>query len=410
MKLKKFFINNYRSLVNFKINDFDYVTVFYGLNNAGKSNILNALEMIFRRKTKMGNTNPENFYEGIIENSGNDFFENNTNDINFEVEIDLSGDKLNTTPLIERIIKKEKKKILNIKGGIHRQLSNNNSADFRVSQMKYGNLIIYENDISGITFFPSLSSTKKISGSEWRDTFSIFIEEFNDCVYIISRDRDMQVEEYPTIDYNSIDKDKFKSFLYNLYLNPKYHDIFEKINNVFNSDPFKFGEISFAKTELNKLEIMIKENHLRLPIKHLGSGILQTLYIISSIIFYNKKIVCIEELEQNLSPYLQNKILKKLALLINDTKFGNLQQLIISSHSSTFLAPKLALVHTITKIDGKSFIDESRKRNEVKSLKYFPKLKNHFLPSALPSDTYTVAEWDEKIRQNISDAESLFNR
>src|ERR1043166_1808193 len=80
MKIEKFEINNYRTLVGFKIDEFEPVTVLYGENNAGKSNVLNALVSIFARKKKQAQdgtfSDPENFYEGVIGGFANNFYDN----------------------------------------------------------------------------------------------------------------------------------------------------------------------------------------------------------------------------------------------------------------------------------------------------------------------------------------------
>ncbi len=95
MNIKKFHIENLWSLKNIKINEFDKTTILYGENNAGKSNILNALHLIFARKPKLVSGDSllrkiENFYEGVVLNSQNTYFNNNTSaDIKFMVEIDV---------------------------------------------------------------------------------------------------------------------------------------------------------------------------------------------------------------------------------------------------------------------------------------------------------------------------------
>src|SRR5882762_2100705 len=82
----------------------------------------------------------------------------------------------------------------------------------------------------------------------------------------------------------------FKNFLHELYLSTNKYWAFEEINNVFNSPPFNFGEISFA-SDKEQLEIMVKNGNIRLPIKHIGSSVLQTLYIIASIVNSSSRII-----------------------------------------------------------------------------------------------------------------------
>src|SRR3990170_7932040 len=102
MKIISFYINNYRSLVDFKITDFDDTTIFYGENNAGKSNVLSALSIIFQRKKKRTSEEKQNFYEGIIEGFSNNFFGNKTNEIDFMVELEVNRDELDLVELLQK--------------------------------------------------------------------------------------------------------------------------------------------------------------------------------------------------------------------------------------------------------------------------------------------------------------------
>jgi AAA15 family ATPase/GTPase len=50
MYISAFSISGYRSLRDVEIKDMLPICIFHGLNNSGKSNILSAMETIFRRK------------------------------------------------------------------------------------------------------------------------------------------------------------------------------------------------------------------------------------------------------------------------------------------------------------------------------------------------------------------------
>jgi predicted ATP-dependent endonuclease of OLD family len=131
---------------------------------------------------------------------------------------------------------------------------------------------------------------------------------------------------------------------------------------------------------------MIKEKKIRLPIKHLGSGVLQILYIISAIIYNKSKIVCVEELEQNLSPKLQNLALRKLQSMLGN----EVDQIIMSSHSSVFAKPKLSdSIYLIEKEDSKTVIVEKIGN------KFGNKSKGHFIHSAVAPNTYSKEEYKD---------------
>ena len=56
MYISSFNISGYRSLKNIQIPKMLPVCIFHGLNNSGKSNILSAIETIFRRKLLVEDT------------------------------------------------------------------------------------------------------------------------------------------------------------------------------------------------------------------------------------------------------------------------------------------------------------------------------------------------------------------
>jgi len=188
-------------------------------------------------------------------------------------------------------------------------------------------------------------------------------------VCIASSDRDMHETQIEHDAVKHISAKTFKKLLYSLYLSPRQFHLFEQINTAYSQPPFSFGTISFSK-DGGKLEIMIKEKDFRLPIKHLGSGALQSLYIISSIVNSKSKIGCLEELEQNLSPGKQYEILKKIQAMIDDPIFS-LDQLLISSHSSVYAKPKLGTIYLLEKTDG------ATKINRKEGQKINKKLQEH---------------------------------
>lgn len=389
MNIKKFNIENFRSLKNLKITDFDKTTIFYGDNNAGKSNILNALELIFTRKPKLVSgeslSEVENFYEGVIQNSQNTYFNNETsNRIKFLVEIEVLKSELTIDQEIKSLFNSGVSFSFTFEGSISfLGEGEQDYSEFKINTIKKANVIIYSNT-NDISFFPSLDKEKK-KQSQLSKAFTHLMDVFNDCVYVVSSNRDMHETVMQGDDAINLTPKTFKKFLYNLYLSPKKFRLFEEINSVYSQEPFNFGTISFSKDGGN-LEIMIKENDFRLPIKHLGSGALQALYIISSIVCSKSKIVCLEELEQNLSPRKQFEILKKIQGMTTDPKLS-ISQLIISSHSSVYAKPKLGLIYYLEKDAGKTTI------NEKETEKISKKLQGHLAAS--------VSVWDEANMKEI---------
>lgn len=403
MKIKSAHINNYRSLVDFNVNSFDDTVIFYGENNAGKSNVLSFLSLIFQRKRKTPNEKVQNFYEGLIENFANNFYKNESDSIDFNIKVEADVIEIDIDETIKKFIKSKPKNIFDIVGRIIRV--DRDTAQLVISKIKFNQDVIYLRNET-INYFPKIKS-KSIDTSLLSAAFTKLIDPLNDCVSIISSNRDMQTTLFSSDPVESIEPRRFKNFMHSLYLSENKHQIFEKINTVFNRPPFSFGEISFA-SENGNLELMIKENEFRLPIKHLGSGVLQTLYIIASIIYHKHKIICIEELEQNFSSQRQRDTLRKLQTMINDQEIGDLQQIILSSHSPVFSSSKLGLIYFLDKKDGMTFIDEVRTRNE--DIKNSPHMKKYFIQSMHSQDSYTPEEYAEAVKENMEREERLLRR
>jgi AAA15 family ATPase/GTPase len=392
MKINKFYINNFRSLIDFRIDDFDTTTIFYGENNAGKSNILKAIELIFLRKPQFGSSGYTNyainFYQGEIVEFSNNFYNNDRNlTIDFEIELTILKSQTIIHNAITALFNPWAETLnCGVKGAIRRSMQNPDSAEFQVTEIKVNSIIIYESNGSEFKYFPTLTTEGDPNTSELNEAFSHFVEPLNDCVYIIGSSRDTRKTPIDNGLLTRFLPENFKQSLYTLYLDTRTHSIFEEVNLVFNSEPFTFGTISFANIN-GHLEIMIKDNNVRLPIKHLGSGVEQVLYIITCLIETRSRIVCIEELEQNLSPKLQNLALRKIQAMLGK----QLDQVIISSHSSVFANPKLSkAIYLIKKVNSKTVLDE--KMND----RLGEKMKSHLIDTAPRYDTYTKDELDAR--------------
>jgi predicted ATP-dependent endonuclease of OLD family len=403
MKINKLHVNNFRSLVNFKVDEFDSTTIFYGENNAGKSNILKILEFIFKRKVQYSDhefTTPINFYEGVIRGFSNNFFNNDVkNTIDFFVEVELKKSEIEVKESINKLFKKwPEKLIFSIEGKILDSLHGEDFAEMQTNIIKLNDTIIYEVDSKSISFFPTLKKGGIADESLFSNAFSHLIDPLNDCVYIIGSNRETHPTPFTAEPFSTLSPSDFKNFMYSLYLNEKKHSVFEEISTVFNEEPFKYGTISFSSHN-NELEIMIKNGGVRLPIKHLGSGVEQILFIIACLVFTKSRIICIEELEQNLAPRLQNMALLKIQSMISK----NLDQLILSSHSSVFYrTKKFNTIYFIERENLKTFVSEKL------GPKLGDKIKHHLIDTALPYNTYSKDDLEKNFEEVKKIAEERF--
>lgn len=368
MKIKSFEIENYRSLKYIKIEEFEISTIFYGLNNAGKSNILNALHLIFKRKQKLsGETLSalENFHSGVLPDFGNNYFKNSSVEIKFTVVVEINSKNLEIDSGISSFFPKPDNYLFTFAGTISKQEPiEYNYSEIKMTQVVVGSKKIYEQGKRGFFYFPTIDKMRK-NQAQLNESFTRLLDVFNDCVSIIPSERDILDTKSSDAKFSSLNSRSFKKFLYDLYLSPNKYQLFEKIDDTFSKAPFNYGRISFSEDK-EMLEIMIKESDFRLPIKHLGSGVMQSLFIVTSIICSRSRIICIEELEQNLSPKMQYQILQKIQQLISDSQFD---QLILSSHSSVYSKPKLGVIYFLEKTNGETVIYKKEAKELSKKLK-----------------------------------------
>lgn len=117
------------------------------------------------------------------------------------------------------------------------------------------------------------------------------------------------------------------------------------LNKLKNSRPITSKKFDTIKTTFNRLypdldiEVIDEENNIRLLISkgslesttlYMGSGILQTLLLITHLIAHNDKVLCIDTPETYLHPHAQ----RRLGSLIESSKES---QLILITHSQYFL-------------------------------------------------------------------------
>jgi predicted ATP-dependent endonuclease of OLD family len=403
MKIRRLKVTNFRSLIDFEVNEFDSTTIFYGENNAGKSNILKILELIFKRKVLFAGdsfTSPINFYEGILLDFSNNFFNNDKDlKIKFIVEVETTKNSVHFYDVIKKLSDSlPDELIFSIEGEITSSQYGGEIAEIQTKRILINQTTIFSNGKDGIEFFPSIKQEEHITKGDLNRAFTGLIDFLNDCVYLISSERESQKTKFENELVPSFNPEDLKRSLYSLYLLEEKHCEFEEIDKIFSQEPFGFGNLSFSKHN-GELEIMVKKDGIRLPLKHLGSGAEQILFIISSIICSRSKILGIEELEQNLSPKLQKLALFKIQSMIG----SKIDQILLSSHSSVFAKTQYSNnIYLIDRKELKTYIQDQLNK------KYSKKIKEHFIDTAFPHKTYTKKELDDNFEEIRRIAEERF--
>lgn len=369
MKINSIELDNFKSFSNFKADKFKCINMIFGYNNSGKSNLLQAIYLIFKKKAGGGivevenddgsiskvdryKDNVTNFWDGDIIKSPSIFYKNDKNKtITFKVEIEEIRRNnenfkaaLHEYLLVEEYLQENEDlpEVLTVAGKITHKEYDNSTIEL-VNATLNGKVVF---NFEGVhQYFPD-SKNKDILGNE--EIFLDILAYFNNCVLFLDSNRYFQ-DEKQNYSMNKLTPSNFKNWLFNLSMDQnKFNEYLKfieflkkfKINNLGKpklennilSYPFNEDGIGFAFTNDN-IELMVKKFTERYPIFTYGTGIQQILYILAKIFDNDSKILVIEELELNLSPRYQEAFLEFLSILITEKKIN---QLIFSSHSYYF--------------------------------------------------------------------------
>ena len=369
-------VKSFKSLIDTTIDKFDNINMFYGYNNSGKSNVFKFLKLLFERKkigTKVKYNSGEeggiadaksslriqttNFWNGNIWNEPFLFTNNDrTKPITFKVELEVDNSlfpKSDILLTLNYLKKDQNSTILELVGTITE--IDFETSEFRIIEAKLNDQRFYKfEDELSVFFedFPHEELTQRVGES--------ILNIFDDLVILIDSDRNFTTE-ISKDGIDNMDVKNFKNGLYELNINAEKNEKFNKLlaflgsfdfsseaknklGTSIKSFPFKTAtDLGFAKFE-NEIEIMLRNESGRFPLRNYGTGIQQFLYILSRISQNKARIVIVEELELNLSPLYQVELLRFLISLIPEKLYD---QLIFSSHSPFFTQKDATMINII---------------------------------------------------------------
>jgi AAA15 family ATPase/GTPase len=345
MYISAFAISGYRSLKDVEIKGMLPICILHGLNNSGKSNILSAIETIFRRKLLVEETTTADvtthkregsFWQGRITDFAHNFYLNGKVDITFSVSVTFSDGEVSfmkdvLTKLHPSLAHTGHNKILTLDGRI--TYVDDNSADMVLEKTVFNKThVVFEIDKEGKkSFFPGI---KDLTPDKQLSYFEELMNLLADAFKVLPSDRYLTSEKLSEEPRPSPTSKTFKRWMFKLFLSKADYKTYEEIRDMFAKQPFSIGEVSFSQ-DGEEIDIMVKDTAVRLPIGRLGSGYQQMLYIIASLVLNKGKMLGVEELEINLSPTAQKMVFDKLKRHIY-TDSDLVTQVIITSHSDYF--------------------------------------------------------------------------
>jgi len=324
MKIINLGIANFRSFDSegIVIENLKKINIFIGKNNSGKSNILRFLNLCFeayRKKTELTESmfnlfraefdKYENYFLGKNNNleiaisiRPEDFYKKLTKYVNpddlLTMKIDLfDGKVIEKCEIFEKLNAQE---LLSFSRENQIAFSNKDQSVEELNKLLAKKVMYYFSDLSSkIILIPNF---RKISEQK-EDQESNIVDGKN----IISKLFVMQNPAYRN-EENKLKFLKIQEFVRNLL-----------------DDPNITIEIPHDKKNM-----LVEMNGYRRPLESFGTGIHELVIMCSALALYEKRIVCIEEPEIHLHPYLQRKFINFLLYKTDNNYF-------ITTHSNVFL-------------------------------------------------------------------------
>jgi len=380
MRIKEVAISGYRSLRNVSIADLgDGVNVFFGNNNCGKSNILEALETLF--KVEKTDLPVSGFYSGELTNFVDNFTVKadgtTATSINMRCKLAVGGEDIDKLPVFvdflkkNRIFSKVHKQWVELEVEIKPGLAG--VANRVLNKATVNGRIMYDSSIPQPgSFFPALSKRASVLARENAAGafFGYLVNSFNK----IHTGRLMETRKIVEGSRGdvSMSMQEFKDWFRGLIESrgDKYKT-FQKVQQRFQKKPFAYGTIRPVSSG-DKADLLVADMFGReFMVERLGTGVQQILILLSQIaarVSMDKtKIFGIEELELNLSPNVQVEALNMLKGMAADPASSGFSQVFLTSHSPYLCKRDCPDLYAVS-IDGKTGTQVKHGPNAIKTM------------------------------------------
>jgi len=321
MRIERFQIQGFKSIADVTVDGLADINVFFGLNDVGKSNIFQALELWHWLLSNASGPS-ERLMPTQLKQIGNIFgaflFRLGGNNI-----IQLSADViLDKNSIVPHNVRPDIMSMLNARFSYLNQDKMGVKVDIE--------LVLESENIINCT----ISKTWEGSGN-----FDLHPRDLGTIVskfHIIKASRRIQTElRQKDNSLTPVDHHNLKQALFYAYLSS---DLGQKkrliaIKKVISEPPYNLGELDVAlDPQTDQIDIGFVRPNGRLPIENLGLGSQQLLLVLGQIFLNDSPIIAVEEPEMNLSPQYQEYLMVALRKLMQDPAI-KLQQLFISTHS-----------------------------------------------------------------------------
>ncbi|WP_033604069.1 AAA family ATPase [Helicobacter pylori] len=315
-------IKNFKNFKETEINGFTKLNIITGQNNAGKSNLLEALYCLVG-KSMHPCTNILEIYDNIrkepltIESKNLMFYGLDTKK---EIQITTTLENDQTLDLQIKFIASENQKV--IESQTIPTIEQTQVLSRLNFTLKKNNEVIYNDylNIAKIPNFPPIPSQPS-----YNRQFKNFdpnqlqqLPPFESAAIITPRDvvcgRDSMIQAVSKICSNN--------------------QLEEELNKNLNQFDNNIQAISFSAN--NQLKLKVKNMKEKNPLSMFGDGLIKYLHIVSAFMANNAKTIYIDEVENGLHFSRMRLLLKNIIDFINNNKDGNLQ-VFMTTHNQEFI-------------------------------------------------------------------------
>ena len=396
MRITEFSITNFRSLRDFHIAELVPVNVLYGENDVGKSNVLAALQTIFCAKWQRtaADYRPGRFHEGEVRQFGSSFYKDTSAPITFVVRVAMDDDEIakNLSPANTPLeVSKLAAAPLEIAGTISepRILPRPSSAirrpdtlgppetvaKFRVTKLEWHKAVVFDATVEGDTVLPGQASGFfGLTPERYVEFFNRLTDYLTDSFQLVPPTRFVGPEKASPAE-TVLRPGNFKNALLQWSHGlPDTNRIqtFREVQRWFDGEPFGYGQINpfvvpIKGTTESMADVMVTRGGQALPLERYGTGVQQVLILLSYLLSDRKRrMLGIEEMELNLSPNTQDRILSQLRVAMENPEL-RLGQLFLTSHSEVFATKCPGRRYFLSMKNGATYVTSGQERESTKS-------------------------------------------
>lgn len=321
MRIERFQIQGFKSIRELAVEGLADINVFFGMNDVGKSNMFQALELwhwLLSNAQSPTQTFTADQIKEMQHRFGASLFQlGGRNAIHIAVDLSLGRAYMFAQPVDQHVAAQVE-------------------AHFDYLQRDELWLTVQIDLTHAAGGIVSCSIRKYWDGDTGFDLHPRDLAAFLTHFHIIKANRRLKVENRQDEFQSSPITDRnLKQALFYAYLSS---DIEQKkrlnaIKRVLAEPPYSLGELDIAlDPATDRIDIGFVRPDGRLPIENLGSGAQQLILVLGQIFLNDYPIIAVEEPEMNLSPQHQEHLMATLRTLMEDPAV-KLQQLFVATHS-----------------------------------------------------------------------------